>query len=319
MSSLFGRQLALGRPAPGRMWLGALVALGLLSTVLCLAAAGQARPGGTADLTAAAARSAARAVAPGTSATTAKAITSGTAGSTASVLSGTAAATKTVMIQNYAYSPASLTINVGDTVTWTNMDTAPHTVTVTSGPVKFSSGNLAKGESFSYTFTKAGSYQYYCAVHPDMVASVTVVGATTTPTPTPTPTPPTSTPTTEPTMPMPTASACGGLQAAVDAFMQHFYSAHLETSLGQQLMDALNVDQYTKTHTVLIENMLKPLLGGTQSALDVFLQHVYAAHLETSPGQQVQDALNLDQYVKTHTVMIENMIRPLLGSDVSAC
>ena len=229
----------------------------------------------------------------------------------------TASTTKTVMIQNYAYSPASLTINVGDTVTWTNMDTAPHTVTVTSGPVKFNSGNLAKGQSFTYTFTEAGTYQYYCAVHPDMVASVTVVGSSTTPTPTPTPAP-TPSPT-DPTMPMPPASACGGLDAAVDAFMQHFYSAHLETSPGQQVQDALNIDQYTKTHTVLLENMLKPLLGGAQSSLDVFLQHVYAAHLETSPGQQVQDALNLNQYVKTHTVMIENMIKPLVGSDVSDC
>ena len=83
-------------------------------------------------------------------------------------------ATKTVMIMNYAYSPASLSVAVGDTVTWTNMDTAPHTVTVTSGPVQFNSGNLQKGQSYSYTFTTAGTYKYYCAVHPDMKASVTV-------------------------------------------------------------------------------------------------------------------------------------------------
>ena len=118
-------------------------------------------------------------------------------------------------------------------------------------------------------------------------------------------------------MPMP--SACGGLDAAVDAFMQHFYAAHLETSLTQQVKDALSVDQYVKTHTVLIANMLEPLLGGAQSAVDVFLQHVYAAHLETSPTQQVADALALDQYVKTHTVMIENMVKPLLGGDVTSC
>ena len=56
------------------------------------------------------------------------------------------------------------------------MDTAPHTVTVTSGPVKFDSGTLQKGESFSYTFKETGTYEYYCAVHPDMTASVKVVG-----------------------------------------------------------------------------------------------------------------------------------------------
>ena len=58
------------------------------------------------------------------------------------------------MIMNYAYTPASLKVSVGDTVTWTNMDTAPHTVTVTSGPVKFNSGTSQKGESFTYTFTE---------------------------------------------------------------------------------------------------------------------------------------------------------------------
>jgi hypothetical protein len=101
--------------------------------------------------------------------------------------------------------------------------------------------------------------------------------------------------------------------------MQHMNAAHLETSPGQQVAEAVNVDQYVKTHTVLIGNMLKPVLGGTTSALDAFLQHVYAAHLEASPGQQAADALAIDQYVKTHTVMIENMIKPLAGTDVSSC
>jgi len=116
-----------------------------------------------------------------------------------------------------------------------------------------------------------------------------------------------------------TSDACTGLNSTVDAFMQHFYAAHLETSVGQQVTDALNLDQYVKTHLILVENMLKPLVGGTQSTLDTFLQHVYAAHLETSAGQQVADALAIDQYVKTHTVMVENMIKPLVGADLSSC
>jgi hypothetical protein len=115
------------------------------------------------------------------------------------------------------------------------------------------------------------------------------------------------------------ATACGGLQSAVDAFLMHFNAAHLETSPGQQVADALSVDQYTKTHTVLLGNMLKPLLGGAQAGLDAFLQHVYAAHLEASPGQQVADIADINQYVKTHTVMIENMVKPFGGADLSAC
>ena len=120
-------------------------------------------------------------------------------------------------------------------------------------------------------------------------------------------------------MPMSSTDACGGLDAAVDAFMQHFYAAHLETSPGQQAADALSVDQYTLTHTVLVENMLKPLVGGETAAVDVFLAHVYAAHLGTSPGQQAADALAVNQYVLTHTVMVAAMIAPLVGTDLSSC
>ena len=59
--------------------------------------------------------------------------------------------------------------------------------------------------------------------------------------------------------------------------------------------------------------------GGLQAAVDAFLMHLNAAHLETSPGQQVTDALAVDQYVLAHTVLIENMLKPLAGSDTSSC
>lgn len=85
-----------------------------------------------------------------------------------------AAATQTVMMQNYAYSPASLTVHVGDTVTWIQHDTAPHDVVTTSAPVAFRSPQLSQGQSWSYTFRTAGTYSYYCSVHPDMRAQITV-------------------------------------------------------------------------------------------------------------------------------------------------
>ncbi|MFL6106298.1 MAG: cupredoxin family copper-binding protein, partial [Marmoricola sp.] len=228
-----------------------------------------------------------------------------------------AASSATVMIKNYAFSPAALTVKVGTTVTWTNMDTAPHTVTVSSGPVKFSSPNLQKGQSFTYTFTKAGTYSYYCAVHPDMTATVTVTGSGSTPvTPTPAPTP-------APAggghgMPMPSTDGCDGGIAALNALLQHVYSGHLEASPGQQVQDITNVDQYVKTHTVLVENMLKPLVGGGEGALNALLQHIYSGHLEASPGQQVQDITDVNQYVKTHTVLVENIVKDLVGGE-SAC
>ncbi|KQV74084.1 hypothetical protein ASC61_03150 [Aeromicrobium sp. Root344] len=303
-------------PTPKRWGLMALVIGGVLTAIVSVAGLSAGASESSDTLSASAATTKAKAAA-----------ASATAASAATATSTTtkAAVTKQVMIENYKFTPASLTVAVGDTVKWTNMDTAPHTVTVTSGPVKFNSGNLSKGQSFSYTFKTPGTYSYYCAVHPDMTAKVTVTGSGTTPTPTPTtPTPkPTDTPTPTPTPTMPPMGGgddvCTGLDSTVNVFLQHLYAAHLETSVGQQVTDALSLDQYLKTHLVLVENMLKPLLGGVQSTLDTFLQHVYAAHLETGVGQQVTDALAINQYVKTHTVLVENMIKPLVGEDLSSC
>lgn len=83
------------------------------------------------------------------------------------------AATHQITIKNYAYGSGSMSISQGDTVTWTNKDSVPHDVVVTSGPVKFRSPMLTEGKSWSYTFTQAGAYSYTCSVHPDMNATVT--------------------------------------------------------------------------------------------------------------------------------------------------
>jgi len=115
------------------------------------------------------------------------------------------------------------------------------------------------------------------------------------------------------------ADSCAGVQAAAETFLDHFYAAHLEESPGQQAADALDVDQYALTHTVMIANMIKPLVSGSDAALGAFLDHFYAAHLEESPGQQAADLTDVDQYVETHTVLIEHLIAPLAGSDTSSC
>lgn len=82
-----------------------------------------------------------------------------------------------ITIASYAYSPNPLAIAEGDSVTWTNTDSVGHDITITSGPVTFQSPLLAKGQSWSYTFTSAGTYNYICSVHPDMKATVTVAAA----------------------------------------------------------------------------------------------------------------------------------------------
>ncbi|MBE8476943.1 cupredoxin domain-containing protein [Streptomyces justiciae] len=84
------------------------------------------------------------------------------------------AATHQVLMSGYAFSPRSLTITAGDTVTWTNQDQAPHDVKTTSGPASVHSPMLNKGGSWSHTFTTAGSYGYVCTVHPDMTAQLVV-------------------------------------------------------------------------------------------------------------------------------------------------
>ncbi len=75
-------------------------------------------------------------------------------------------------MQNFAYQPANIQVRAGTTVTWTNQDNVPHSITFKNGMKD--SGLLNQGQSFSYTFSAPGTYQYYCTVHPYMVATVTV-------------------------------------------------------------------------------------------------------------------------------------------------
>lgn len=77
-----------------------------------------------------------------------------------------------VKIDNFVFGPQTLTVPVGTTVTWTNSDDIPHTSVSTDGV--FKSRVLDTDEKFSYTFTKAGTYPYYCTIHPKMTGKVVV-------------------------------------------------------------------------------------------------------------------------------------------------
>jgi plastocyanin len=78
----------------------------------------------------------------------------------------------TVAIQDFAFSPDTIEITAGTTVTWTNNDSAPHTVTSDDGA--FDSGDLAQGDSVSLTFNEPGTYTYHCTYHPNMVGTIIV-------------------------------------------------------------------------------------------------------------------------------------------------
>ena len=78
----------------------------------------------------------------------------------------------TVEIADFAFVPAVIAVPVGATVTWSNSDTVIHTVNSRDG--RFDSPNLSRGDTFSYTFTEAGTFDYYCAVHFYMEGTVNV-------------------------------------------------------------------------------------------------------------------------------------------------
>jgi plastocyanin len=95
------------------------------------------------------------------------------------------AADQAVTIEGFAFSPGTVTVNVGDSVAWTNNDGATHTATGSG----FDTGNIANGASASVTFQSAGTFDYACSIHPQMTGTVVVrsaggggAGATTPPT-----------------------------------------------------------------------------------------------------------------------------------------
>ena len=77
-----------------------------------------------------------------------------------------------VKIDNFVFGPQTVTVPVGTTVTWTNVDDIPHTAVSTDGV--FKSKVMDTDEKFSFTFTKTGTYSYYCSVHPKMTGKVVV-------------------------------------------------------------------------------------------------------------------------------------------------
>lgn len=77
-----------------------------------------------------------------------------------------------VDISGFAFNPGTITIKVGQTVTWTNNDSVSHNVLADDG--SFSSNTLGTGDSFSFTFNTAGTFTYKCGFHANMVGTVIV-------------------------------------------------------------------------------------------------------------------------------------------------
>ena len=115
-------------------------------------------------------------VACGSSSSASSGGSSSTPAATSSSAGGSGGGTA-VAIANYAFTPQKLTVKAGTKVTWTNNDSVPHNVTsaadmTTSATTTntFASGNFDQGQTFSYTFAKAGTYYYECTIHASMPA-----------------------------------------------------------------------------------------------------------------------------------------------------
>ncbi len=83
-------------------------------------------------------------------------------------------ATNKVTISNFAFSPSAITVKKGTTVTWTNQDSVAHNVNETDGKDGPKSNDLNTGQSYSFTFNTAGTFNYHCSIHPDMIGKVLV-------------------------------------------------------------------------------------------------------------------------------------------------
>ena len=88
-----------------------------------------------------------------------------------------------VTIADFDFTPGTITVHAGDTITWTNNGPSSHTATARDG--SFDTGVLRKGASGSHTFTEAGSFSYYCRIHPFMHGTIMVLAVATSTTPKP--------------------------------------------------------------------------------------------------------------------------------------
>jgi plastocyanin len=84
---------------------------------------------------------------------------------------GTGDQTPAVSIENFSFKPSVLTVQKGTTVVWTNNEAAVHNIKSSA----FNSPDMKKGETFEFTFETAGTYDYYCGIHPAMTGQIVVV------------------------------------------------------------------------------------------------------------------------------------------------
>jgi plastocyanin len=111
---------------------------------------------------------------PAASPASASAAASGGGSGAAACAVGSTTGTVAATIKNFAFSPNPVTAKVGESITWTNQDSAPHTVTLDDGGC--TTDRIASGTSATLTFSAAGTYPFHCSVHPNMKGTIQVNG-----------------------------------------------------------------------------------------------------------------------------------------------
>jgi plastocyanin len=137
--------------------------------IIALPLASCAGSGSTASITTAETTAASTTTATSAAETTA---TETTAGSTTEATTPSGTGGQAINIESFLFNPDSLTIKVGETVTWTNNDSVSHTITEDKGV--FDSGSINSGATFSFTFKTAGTFSYHCTIHSSMTGKIIV-------------------------------------------------------------------------------------------------------------------------------------------------
>lgn len=214
-----------------------------------------------------------------------------------------------VPIENNMFMPASLTVKLGEIVTWTNMDKASHTVTTTSAPVAFDSGTFRSGQSFTYTFTTPGTYTYYCAVHPDMVGEIKVLDKDGKEVANPAPAKP-SNPIAQLLAPILPSAA-----QPASSHSMHMPSGDTPPGGMSGMGDHSGAASSDTTAPAPAPYPYAPAADPVSGASDPFVAHLQAAHLNKGAGEQVQDISEFDFWAKTHEALARQMLEYEIGKD----
>ncbi|MGQ0632244.1 MAG: cupredoxin domain-containing protein [Sporichthyaceae bacterium] len=213
-----------------------------------------------------------------------------------------------------------LTIKLGESITWLNNDAAPHTVTTTTAPVAFDSGVFEQGQRFTYKFTTPGTYDFYCAVHPEMIGQVVVLGKNGKPVKESKPADkPADKPAADPVSALigpllggpHHSSSANPTGDKPDPTTEHTPSTHGDNTTESAAVGKSDNGAAPSAGTYPYQPAADPVSG----AVDPLITHLEAAHFNRGAGAQVQDIAEFDSWSKSHQFLVRQMTEFFQGKD----